>query len=295
MKNIVTFISLIFCLTVVEATAQADLKIKKTVRMDLPGMQTAMKNPMTGETMDVGKLPEELIMIKGPRMLTEVRKETRSPMGTKKYILSTLRQCDRRRELTYTNKSKKYFASYFSAAAKQPANDKPSDSGEGVVTYEMSYKDTGERKTIFGFPARRVKSTVTITPSSNSCDKRSMKLDADSWYIDLPAYSCPTFFAPPSPDSEEDGESSCNDRKIFKVNGVADNGFAVRETMTISLPGYPAMTIISEVTEITRTEFDAKLFDEPAGYTEEKESAKQREDKLASPSVLGEIKKKRTQ
>ena len=75
--------------------------------MNIPGMPTGMKNPMTGEIMDPGKMPPVTVLIKGPRMLTETRIEQKGPKGTMNTVMSKLKQCDLGRELTYNNKSKK--------------------------------------------------------------------------------------------------------------------------------------------------------------------------------------------
>ena len=134
----------------------------------------------------------------------------------------------------------------------------------------MTYTDTGERQKMFGYTARRVKSVMTSKPSPDACEKKAMKIETDAWYIDLPTLSCPTFSAPEQPN--DDGEQKCNDKIIYQVNGKADNGFAVKETMMITLEGNPAFTMTHEVTEIANTELDAQLFEIPHGYTENKDS-----------------------
>ena len=251
------------------ASAQSDLRIKKKSRMNFPNMPAPMKNPQTGEMVDFGKMPDSVVLIKGARMLTEMRQEAK---GGKKMIISKLRQCDLGRELVYNNKSKKYTATYFSSSQKTPVKGKSTaKEAGGTVTFSMTYTDTGERQEMFGYTARRVKSAMTMKPSPDACEKKSMKMETDGWYIDLPTLSCPTFSAPEQ--FNEDGERHCNDKIIFQVSGKADKGFAVKETMTITAEGNPAFTLIHEVTEISKTELDAQLFDVPPGYTENKNAA----------------------
>ncbi len=255
------------------AIAQADIKIIKNTRMEIPGMPAGMKNPQTGEIMDFGKMPPKTILIKGQRMLTETRMEQKGPTGSMKTIISQLKQCDLGRDLSYTNKSKKYTAAYFNTGPKPAAKAKQPGKANvgGTVTFTMSYTDTGERQQILGYPARRVKSVMTTTPSADACEKRSMKIETDAWLIDLPKFSCP-MFSPPAEAPGISGEGGCNDKIIYNIVGKPDNGFAVKETMTITMAGSPPMTMTSEVTEIAKTELDAQLFEVPPGYTESKES-----------------------
>lgn len=248
------------------ASAQTDLRIKKKSRMSFPNMPAPMKNPQTGEMMDFGKMPDSVVLIKGARMLTEIRHE---PKGGKKTVITKLLQCDLGRELMYNNKSKKYTATYFSSSPKTPVKGKPiaKETG-GTVTFSMTDTDTGERQEMFGYTARRVKSVMTSKPSPDTCEKKTMKMETDGWYIDLPTLSCSTFSAPEQ--FNEDGMRHCNDKIIFQVSGKADKGFAVKETMTITAEGNPPFSLIHEVTEISKTELDAQLFDVPPGYTENK-------------------------
>ncbi len=249
-------------------SAQTDLKIKVKSRIDFPNMPTTMKNPQMGEMMDFGKLPDSTVLIKGARMLTETRPDNKSGQ---KLIITKLRQCDLGRELSYTNKSKKYTATHFSSNSKMPIKGKPADKESGgTVTFSMTYTDTGERQQIFGYTARHVKSVMTTKPSPDACEKKPIKVETDAWYIDSPTLSCPTFSAPEPP--SDDGEQKCNDKIIYQINGKSENGFAVKETMIFTLEGNPAITIIKEVTEITKTDLDAQLFEIPPGYTETKDS-----------------------
>lgn len=159
------------------AAAQSDIKIKKTSRLNIPNMPAPMKNPQTGEMMDFGKLPDSIVLIKGARMLTEMRAEAGNG---KKTIISKLRQCDLGRELIYTNKSKKYTVMNFNSSPKTPGKSKPTDKeAGGTVTFSMTFTDTGERQQLFGYTARRVKSVMTSKPSPDACQKKAMKVETD--------------------------------------------------------------------------------------------------------------------
>ena len=273
MKRILLVICTILLALNFVSPAVADIKIKKKSRMNMPNMPAAMKNPMTGETMDPGKLPDTTVLIKGARMLTETRAET----GGGKMILSQIRQCDLGREVSFNNKSKTYRVTSFNATGETPQTSLkntsvPVENAGGVVTFSITYTDTGERAEMFGYTARHIKRVITSKPSANACETKEMKIETDGWYIDFPGFACPTFSPPEMPN--QNAEVRCNDKIEFKINGKPDNGFAVKEIMTLAMSGMPALTMINEVTEITKTELDAALFDLPPGYVEDKESKK---------------------
>lgn len=243
----------------------------------MPGVSEllgSMKNPQTGEVIDPSKLPDATILIKGPRMVTERRREMNSAMGVKKIILTTIRQCDLEREVTFTNKSKTYNISRLKAGGEPQTTPLKNASGAkrgGTITLSATYTDTGERQQVFGYTARRVKSTITKKPSANACDKTVFKMSIDAWYIDLPTFTCPTFTVPQTPNINEEKKSGCTDETLFEVIGKPDNGFAVKETQTMT-SGEMSFSVLNEVTEIKRSDLDAALFDVPPGYKESKES-----------------------
>ncbi|MGH9947867.1 MAG: hypothetical protein ACRD6X_11780 [Pyrinomonadaceae bacterium] len=286
---------LVFGLTLT-ASAQSDLRIKQKSRINMPGMSEmlgSMKNPQTGETMDPTKLPDTNILIKGPRMMTESRRETNTPMGVKKMILTTIRQCDLKREVTFTNKSKTYNVSRLKAGgdpSQQTPQVKDPPSGAkrgGTVTFTATYRDTGERQQMLDRTARHVKSTITSKPSPDACDKTALKIEIDAWYIDLPTFSCPTFNVPQRPDMNANGKMGCSDEVLFEVNGKPDNGFAVKETQTITA-GEMSFSIVNEVTEIKSSDLDVALFEIPQGYKESKESVLEAKEDTSTNANAGE-------
>lgn len=248
-------------------SAQSDLRIKKKFRMNSTYLPVQIKNPQTGEMMNPGKMPDTIFFIKGSRMLTEIRHE---PKGGKKTIISKLRQCDLGRGLIYNNKSKKYTATYFSS------------SPEAAVKNKSEARETG--------------GTLTLKPSPDACEKKSMKFETDGWYIDLPALSCPIFNTPEQ--LNDDGERNCSDKMVFQVNGKADNGFAVMVATTIAsqVMGQQMGKIAKAKDEFT---FDYQLSDLNAVVMSKAvTTAKAKEDgedvltpviKQASTTVLSEI------
>ncbi len=267
------FVTCAFFLTLTFVTsAAADIRIKKTTRMSMPGMPETISNPATGAMSDSFKSPDTTVLIKGPRVLTEMRQRLSTGMGAKSTVMTRIRQCDLGREVSYTNTSKKYTVTNFSSTAtaqktfhgvKAAATQKG-----GVVTFSITYNDTGERQQMFGYTARRVKSLMSLTPSPDACEKNKMKIETDGWYIDLPGLTCSAFPSPPP--SNQDEERRCHDQVQFQVSGQHNPGFAVKETRVMMMDGAPSMTTIEEATEISNTDLDAALFDVPPGYTEDK-------------------------
>ena len=61
----------------------------------------------------------------------------------------------------------------------------------GVVNITQTITDTGERKEMFGFTARRIKTSLVKTVSPDACDK-DQKIETDGWYIDFEyEFECP--------------------------------------------------------------------------------------------------------
>lgn len=236
-----------------QAVAVADLKV--TTRNTAAGQST-----------------ESTIYIKGQRQRTE------SP-GT-----ASVYQCDLKRVIHINDRARKYFVARLdgdggaAAAADEPADQTPRRRG-GIVTYTVTATDTGERRQLFGYTARRIKTTAVMDAPEGTCNPGRVETETDGWYIDLQvAFNCsadrPT--TPPRPPA-----GGCQDEIRFKHTGTARLGFPVLLTTKMKLPsdGEPVepeeaammermMTSTLEVTEISSTTLDAALFGAPAGYRE---------------------------
>ncbi len=146
------------------------------------------------------------------------------------------------------------------------AADKPRG---GVVTLTTTLADTLERQTILGFEARRIKSTITKQASGTVCDKTSLRVDVDAWYIDLPTQAgCMRPQAPPPAAADP---AACSDKIETRVAGDVKLGFPVK-SVTTSTTGEGDKTEVSvssqEVTEIEVAHIDPGVFEIPAGFTE---------------------------
>jgi len=214
---------------------------------------------------------ESLLYIKGQRM----RSEMPGSMG-----FTTIMQCDLKRNVTINEKTKTYMIAStdgtgaistgegdgggapITPGAQQP----PAQPRGGLVNITNTVTDTGERKEMFGFTARRIKTSLVKTASPEACDK-DQKVETDGWYIDFQyAFECPsqtqkhqTYVRPQQP--------GCKDEIRSKTIGSAKLGFPLLVTTTIYQPDGRTSTMTQEVLELSREPLAASLFEIPDGYT----------------------------
>ena len=230
--------------------AAADVKIRQ--RMG-PGMET-------------------VLYIKGPRM--------RSEMGGN-FGMTTILQCDLKRTLTIYEKTKSYLitptdgtnsAGYGDGDGGGGANPNPPAVASapprgGVVNITQTLTDTGERKEMFGFMARRIKTSMVKTASPDACDK-DQKVETDGWYIDFQfAFECPGQVQKHQPVPVRPQPPGCKDEIRTKTVGTAKLGFPLLVTTTIYQPDGKTTSSTQEVLELSTQPLSAALFEAPEGYT----------------------------
>ena len=137
--------------------------------------------------------------------------------------LTLVRQCDQKRVIQIDDKAKTYLS--------LPAQKRDATGPQAKVT------DTGEKKDMFGYKARHLK-TVETTDGN--------KTETDGWYIDLK------------------DAAACNQEDTAGVN----RGFPLSYTMTTSGENGKPSTFTMSVTSLTAAPLDAALFEVPAGYTD---------------------------
>jgi hypothetical protein len=236
----------------VASPAASDLKIK--YRMTTAGQ------PM-----------ETTTMLKGARERSEMK------MGMGMDIIN-ITQCDLKRTIQISDSARKYVVtpmetgdSTANSGADATVTAGPSRRG-GVVTYNSTAVDTGERKDMFGFKARHVKTTLSIESSPDACSPIKQRMETDGWYIDFAfGLNCETGGSPMMRRPPVAG--GCRDRVRFNRQGAARTGYALMETTTMYGPnGEVTFTSTKEVVELSREPLDAALFDVPAGYVETQNS-----------------------
>ncbi|HEX9421869.1 MAG TPA: hypothetical protein VF899_01405 [Pyrinomonadaceae bacterium] len=216
-----------------------------------------------------GQAIETMTMIKGARE----RSETHTGYGMD---LVNLTQCDLKQTVQISDKTRKYIITPMDAGDSNANIETgmadtsgPSRRG-GVITYVMTSTDTGERKEMFGFQARHVKTSISIESSPDACNPLSQRMETDGWYIDF-SFSLNCEVGRPQLMGSPPVRNGCRDRVSYKRVGTGRTGYPLMETMTSYGPnGNVVFSTTKEVIELSREPLDAALFDVPAGYVETK-------------------------
>ena len=180
----------------------------------------------------------------------------------------TVRQCDLSRTLTINDATQTYYVAndpQDDAAARAAAlvTGAPATESGGEIVITTSTTDTGERKTMFGYPARHLKTTVVEESSKDACSQVQQKYEIDGWYADLSKElsSC-AHFVPPVREPE-----NCHDRVVARHSGSGKPGYPLQESITMHNPDASATTVTVQTSEIAKqANLPAELFDIPAQY-----------------------------
>ena len=128
-----------------------------------------------------GQTYENTSYIKGKRQRTE----------TNNGQMIMVQQCDLRRNLQIMPQAKVYIiqpydepASTNAANTNSPVSQPGTTKKGGVVTSTVTTRDTGERKQMFGYTARRIITTMVTDSSPDACSPMKSKMEIDGWYID---------------------------------------------------------------------------------------------------------------
>ena len=222
---------------------------------------------ITYRTTTSGQPMENTTMLKGARERTEMK------LGYGRDIINVT-QCDLKRTIQISDSAKKYVITLMDTS-DVPTNTglgprpvvEPSRSG-GVITYTSNAVDTGERKEMFGFQARHVKTSMIIESSPNACSPVKQRMETDGWYIDF-SFGLNCDLGGHAPMGGPSPRGGCRDAVRFNRQGAARTGYALQETTTSYGPdGRVAYSSTKEVVELSREPLDAALFDIPAGYVE---------------------------
>jgi hypothetical protein len=235
------FLSLAVLVASVSAPAQ-DLHIKKNIAVG-------------GYTVSSSE-----ISIKGARERTV----TQSPSGS---TTVSLRQCDLKRTVTLNEQAQTYFVAndpQDEAALKAAAlvtGATAADSG-GYITETSTVTDTGERKQLYGYPARHLKTTVQMESSANACSTVKESFEIDGWYADVAKEQAGCqHFSPPVPQAE-----GCHDRIVSRRRGSAKPGYPLMENITMHNADSSTTNVTVNVSEISKQSLEPELFDVPANY-----------------------------
>ncbi|MDX6269082.1 MAG: hypothetical protein QOD28_305 [Acidobacteriota bacterium] len=216
-----------------------------------------------------GQVSEQTVYIKGKRQRTEQSEAS-----------VTITQCDLKRNLQLGVPTKTYVVMPFDqnttdtagtgTAGQKTSAAAPSRRG-GVVTSTFTATDTGERKKMFGYPARRIKTSIITESSPDACQVTRSRMETDGWYIDA-AFALDCNYQSASGYNVAAQAGGCRDEYRMKQVGVAKLGYPVMTTTTLfDDQGNESFTFTQEVLEIANAVLDNSLFDAPADYRQVKD------------------------
>jgi len=197
---------------------------------------------------------------KGPRQRTEQIVES-SPLKTTVIIT----QCDQGSYFILNDQRKTYLTNPVDQMAGKDSRKllaRSDDTVDVVVTTDSI--DTGERRRVGSYEARRVKTTTTIE-GNEEAGVLANKIETDGWYIDLPGWNC-------RDDSGRGqgmimaGTGRRMPHYVFRQLGTARRGFPIDET-TVTTQAGSSTTNRNELLEISEGPLDPALFEVPADYT----------------------------
>ncbi|MCP9495267.1 MAG: DUF4412 domain-containing protein [Pyrinomonadaceae bacterium MAG19_C2-C3] len=217
---------------------------------------------------------ESTVYIKGKRQRLEVGG-----------VVAILTQCDMKRTVQLNGQTKTYTVSTFDqstltadgantergqATSQATSMQSAATKRGGIVTSVVTVKDTGERQQMFGYTARRIKSSTITESSPDACTQDKSRIDSDGWYIDLALeFNCENQSSASFAASNNDG--GCRDQYRTKQIGTAKLGYPVKVTTTFyDKNNQPTGNYNHEVVELSKATLDAALFDVPADYREAK-------------------------
>ena len=197
---------------------------------------------------------------KGPRQRSEQTFESSPQKGT-----VVLTQCDQGSVFFLDAEKKTYLTRPVDPTQWKDKRKMPPRSGDPVdVTVTTDSVDTGERRSVGSYEARRVKTTTTIDGNEDA-GVSSSKMETDGWYIDLPGWNC----RDDSVRAQGFLMGSIGQHRphfVFRQLSAARRGFPIEET-TVTTQSGRSTTGRTEFLEISEKPLDPALFEVPADYT----------------------------
>jgi hypothetical protein len=146
---------------------------------------------------------------------------------------------------------------------------------KGTITETTTVTDTGERREMFGFTARHLKTVTTWSAAPDACDTGAARIETDGWYIDLMyGVDCSPDLSGATPRVMVDfAGDKCHSTRLWNRHvlrrqnvGEARLGFPLSETMRTYNQRGLASTVTQEVSELSTAPLDDALFTVPADY-----------------------------
>jgi hypothetical protein len=166
----------------------------------------------------------------------------------------------------------------------------PSRASKGVLLETTTVTDTGERRELFGFNARHLRTHVTWAGVPDSCNTAALRMETDGWYVDLLyGIDCSPDISGASPRMLMEMPSRDCLNHYFKRKYLFQSkhtgpalGFPLNETTTFYNEHGLVSTRTQEVLALSTAALDDALFTVPPGYVRYEP-----EQKTAKPSLIG--------
>jgi len=178
----------------------------------------------------------------------------------------TLRQCDLKRTLTLNDQAQTYLVNRdptdeSASRAAALATGTPEDTS-GKIAITTSVTDTGERKPMFGYPARHLKVTVAQESSESACTKVSQKFEIDGWYAEIGRdISACSAFNPPVQQAQ-----GCNDRVVKRQTGSGKLAYPLVEHFTFHNGDAAPVDVMIQTSEISKQPLDPMAISQPQPF-----------------------------
>lgn len=205
----------------------------------------------------------EVLYLKGARERHEVLHEQSGNTGPGH---ATITQCDQRRSVQLNPEAKLYSVSVLEDWSEPFRRRRPLPEEQGAdVTTTFDAVDTGERRRVGRYLARRVRTTITVKPTPGANTAESIRV-SDGWYIDLPGLGCSdarttAYLAA----GEVLRPGGLRDRHHHRTKGAARRGYALEETNRFTQAAGTTVDRV-ELIELSEDPLDGSLFDVPRDY-----------------------------
>jgi hypothetical protein len=269
MRSIQKLSAVTLCLTFIlnaSITAQADVRIK---------LRTTFSH---------GGGFDSILYLKGKRQREEM---SHYPSDAKSFSVAYLNFCDLKQFVWLDLQNKRYalqtggiplgVAMAFNepqVQINQQLVEKARARAKGLLTEVTTVTDTGERREMFGFTARHLKTVTVWEPQPRHCDGPDLKREVDGWYIDL------LYGIDCSPDLSGtitrgySIEGKCFTEYLFKRNYFLDHkrhgpsvtGYPLIEETTWITGKGGGSTTRTEVLELSTDELSPGLFEVPSEF-----------------------------
>jgi hypothetical protein len=217
---------------------------------------------------EASAVTQEILLLKGARERRE-RITQRPGREAGRDTIITINQCDKRRAVLLNDKTKLFWAARFRDGPAYVNRLRPipqADQAGADVEITIDSVDTGERRQVGSYVARRVMMTRQVKPSPGA-NTRAATDEWDGWYIDLPGLGCSNSrvegFALLTGEVIRPGRP--HDRLHFRQLGSAPRGYAIVETTRHTEDGRTNVARL-ELVEFSEARLDATLFEVPSDY-----------------------------